>query len=188
VVATISSAHTLAAQLLAPLPDQWAHVQAVARHAQEIAPVVGLDYDIFLCTAWLLDIGYSPDLERTGWHRLDGALYLRDNGWPVRIAALVAHHCKAALLAPAWGLTGQLAQFAPEEGVVADALIHVDLTAARNGARTSLRDRLDDLERPQPQDGAGLIAARALRRQPLLDAVARTEHQLQALGRTHGMG
>jgi predicted hydrolase (HD superfamily) len=184
----VSEAHALAAHLLSPLEDRWTHTQAVAKHARHIAPIVGpQDYDIFLCAAWLLDIGYAPTLRRTGWHRLDGATYLRDNGWPDRLAALVAHHCEAATLAGAWGLDGGLAEFAREDGVVADALVHADMMSGPGGARISLKRRLEDLERPQPHESDAVTAARTARRQPLLDAVTRTERRLQALGHSHSI-
>jgi hypothetical protein len=185
---SISVARALAADHLATLPERWAHTQAVARHAEEIAPVVGPhDYDLFLCAAWVLDIGYGPKARRTGWHRLDGALFLVEHGWPARIGALVAYHCEGDVIASARGLTDQLARFARQDGVVADALVYADLMSGPAGARISMKQRMEELERPQPDEVRELAEARAARRRPLLEAAARTEHRLRAVGHSHAI-
>jgi hypothetical protein len=66
-------------------------------------------------------------------------------------------------------------------------LIHADMMSGRSGARISLQRRLEDLEHPQPAESSAVTAARKVRRKPLLDAVARTEHRLQALGPSHSI-
>ena len=44
---------------------------------------------------WLHDVGYSPDVRVTGFHALDGAVYLRDLGLPPEVVSLVAYHTGA---------------------------------------------------------------------------------------------
>lgn len=41
--------------------------------------------------AILHDIGYSPDIVRSGFHALDGAVFLRARGVDAEIVSLVAH-------------------------------------------------------------------------------------------------
>ena len=66
-------AERLARTLLeGPLPRRWAHVQGVAAQARSLAPMLGDDADLLEAAAWLHDIGYAPDLAKTGFHPLDG--------------------------------------------------------------------------------------------------------------------
>lgn len=184
----VSMAHTTAARLLADLPDRWAHTLSVARHSEEIAFVVGpMDRDVFLCAAWLHDIGYADPLRRTGWHCLDGGIHLREEGWPSRVASLVAHHCHAAVVAAPHGLADQLGVFPREDGVVADALVYAEMISGWSGARVTLQQRLQELERTSTPEGVTLQAARAQRSEQLRRSVERVEHHLQALGRGHAI-
>ena len=52
------------------------------------------DRAYFVAAAYLHDIGYAPELRRTGLHQLDGARYIRSHG-AERVARLVAHHSEA---------------------------------------------------------------------------------------------
>jgi hypothetical protein len=116
---TVTAAQALAARLLEPLPERWIHTRTVARQAEDIAFVVGpMDREVFLCAAWLHDIGYTQPLRRTGWH-LDGAIYLLEQDWPLRVAALVAYHCHAEVVADAWGLADELSRFPRQDSVEA---------------------------------------------------------------------
>lgn len=178
----VADARACAIRLLAASEDRLDHVKAAVRRAEEIAPVVGpLDRDLLMCAAWLHDVGYAPDLRRTGFHPLDGALFLEEAGWPERLCALVAHHSEARITAAALGLTGRLASFAREEGPVTDALVHADMASGPHGERMSLRERLDDMERRHLDDPLALRRARTARRPALLQAVQRTEHRLAGL-------
>ena len=72
-------AYPLAESLLAePLPRRWKHSLGVADRARTIAPTLGADAELLEAAAVLHDIGYAPDLAKTGFHPLDGARYLRD--------------------------------------------------------------------------------------------------------------
>lgn len=86
--------YPLSENLLAePLPRRWAHCQGVAEQARTLAPIRGDDGELLEAAAVLHDIGYAPDLAKTGFHPLDGARYLRDVAQAdERIVRLVAHH------------------------------------------------------------------------------------------------
>lgn len=63
--------------------------------------------------AWLHDVGYAPSLAQTGFHRVDGARFLRARGVPEVVVALVAHHTGAVFEAEQRGLDVELlAEFA----------------------------------------------------------------------------
>lgn len=89
-----SAARTLASvELAESLPKRWAHVQGVARQAVRAVPLFDReDGDVLVAVAFLHDVGYSPGLQRTGFHPIDGANVLADRGFPSKLCALVAHH------------------------------------------------------------------------------------------------
>jgi putative nucleotidyltransferase with HDIG domain len=169
----------LAESLLADLPQRHSHSAGVARRAAELAAAVDpADRDLLLCAAWLHDIGYAPAARDTGFHPLDGARFLRREGWPARLCALVAHHSGACFLAEAQGVTG-LAEFADEASAVTDALAAADQTTGVRGEAAFLEDRLAEaLGRHGTLSVYGLAHAR---RAPYLRAAAqRVELRLDA--------
>jgi len=181
----VDVARLTAARLLDASGERWLHVQAVARRAEEIAPVVGpIDRELLICAAWLHDIGHAESLRVTGFHPLDGARHLLETGWPARLAALVAHHCEARLTAAALGPADELADFPREEGPMADALVYADMPVGPGGERISLMQRLAGMEQRGSKDAPRLQQARIARRQPLIQAVARTEQRMCGRRRT----
>lgn len=60
-------AYPLAEPLLAePLPRRWKHSLGVAQRARNLAAVLGADADLLEAAAVLHDVGYSPELAKTG--------------------------------------------------------------------------------------------------------------------------
>src|SRR3954452_16475569 len=93
---SVKRARRLAKHLLRKSIERWKHSQGVARRAVELAVTVNpADRRLLIAAAWLHDIGYAPALRQTGFHPLDGALYLRKHKWDQRLVALVAHHSGA---------------------------------------------------------------------------------------------
>ena len=93
-----------AAALLADLGDRWRHVQAVAAQARQVsAAVPPEDRPYLVAAAWLHDIGYAPPLNKLGFHPVDGARHLRQQGLE-RLASLVAYHSGARFEAEERGL------------------------------------------------------------------------------------
>jgi HD superfamily phosphodiesterase len=141
-------AHEVARRLLAEaLPGRWAHTQGVVRAAQSIAHVVRDDAEVLVCAAWLHDIGYVPDLAKTGFHPLDGARYLRDvEQVSGRLCRLVAHHSYAVIEARNRGLAGELVdEFPAVEGLVVHALTYCDMTTGPQGEPVGVQTRLSEI-------------------------------------------
>src|SRR6478736_2496956 len=94
---SVTDAEELARELLAPLANRWAHVQAVAARADGLTPAVTGEDErrLLVVAAWWHDLGYAPALRDTGSHQIDGARYLAREGYPERLVALVAHHSAA---------------------------------------------------------------------------------------------
>ncbi|WP_246235943.1 HD domain-containing protein [Streptomyces boluensis] len=66
---TPQGAAELAEPLLPPLGNLWLHTHAVAARAQEASPAVPEgERDLLVAAAWLHDIGYAPELKKTGFH------------------------------------------------------------------------------------------------------------------------
>jgi putative nucleotidyltransferase with HDIG domain len=173
-------AERLARKLLEdPLPPRWAHVQGVAAQARSLAPMLGDDADLLEAAAYLHDIGYAPDLAKTGFHPLDGARYLRDvEHADPRLCNLVAHHSCAGIEAEERGLADDLAREFPKVGaVLEDALAYCDMTTTPTGHVVSVQDRLSEII---DRYGPGNIVTRFIHRaEPILvSSVARTQRRL----------
>lgn len=155
------------------LPKRWSHVQGVARRAAEIAPSLPAgDASVLIAATWLHDIGYAPDLNRTGAHQLDGAALLRTLGQE-RLAALVAHHSESRYEIDLLGLSSELATYADEDSAISDALTCCDLTTSPTGSRVEPLDRLGEV-RERYGEHHIYVKAQDLARPHLLAAVART--------------
>jgi hypothetical protein len=175
----VDRARRLAHRLLAAhRAERWHHTQGVADQAARIAVAVdAADRPLLIAGAWLHDIGYSPALENTGFHPLDGALYLAGQGWNGRLVALVAHHSGARFVPAERGLTALLNRFPFEDGPVADALTYADQTIGPHGHRMTMPDRIAEaITRHGPHSpDAGMRIDRI----PYLRAVAdRVENRL----------
>jgi putative nucleotidyltransferase with HDIG domain len=174
-------AQALAEELLSGCPDRWRHTVGVAHRADELAATVEpAERDALVVAAWLHDIGYSAVVSDTGFHPLDGAVYLERHGWPRRIAALVAHHSDAGPVAAAHGLSDVLDAYPDERSRVTDALTYADQTVGPHGQRLPIRQRIAEA---LARHGAGSPQAKAYPvREPRLLAVAeRVERRLAEL-------
>lgn len=158
---------------MAPLGRRWSHVRGVAARADELSCAVSAwDADRLVAAAWLHDIGYSPEIGRTRFHPLDGARYLREEGWPVIIVNLVAHHSGARYEAEQRGLCAELADYPFPDGPVLDALVTADLTTGPSGERLTYDERISEILSRYPVNDpvhqtwltAGPILAESVRR------------------------
>jgi putative nucleotidyltransferase with HDIG domain len=148
----IAASRELAERLVSPLSRRWVHVQAVAARAEELRPTIcdgssraHVEEETLIAAAWLHDIGYAPEITRTGFHPLDGADFLRQHGFPMRVVELVAHHSGARFEAAERGLSEELSRYALEDSPVMDALVTADLTTGPGGERLTYDERMDEI-------------------------------------------
>jgi hypothetical protein len=166
-----------AERLLSPLGDRWKHVRAVGECVRAVSAVLGQeDRPYLVAAAYLHDIGYAPDLQRTGLHQLDGGRYIRSLG-AERLARLVAHHSEARFEIRLRGFATGLAAYECEESWVSDALTYCDLTTGPAGLPMTFEDRLAEVEQ---RYGEGEIVDALRQARPyLVGAVERTEGRLR---------
>lgn len=170
-------ARDLVCEVLSELPCRKAHsLRAGVQATRVMRTVAAVDAQLLVTAALLHDIGYAPALHRTGFHPLDGAVFLLDLGASERLAGLVAHHSGARLLARPRGLLDELARFPDERSPVADALIYADMTAGPCGIPMTVTDRLADIEKRHAHEPHALRSARFARR-PFLRAAVERVHQ-----------
>jgi putative nucleotidyltransferase with HDIG domain len=185
----VDQARTLAeACLAAELPRRWVHVRAVAAKAEGIALVLAdNDRPVLVSAAWLHDIGYASGIASTGFHPLDGARFLRQQGFDDRVTELVAHHSCAVVEAEEREMYGELAaEFHREYSPTADALWYCDMTTGPDGQDFDVLERLDEIRN---RYGPDHVVTRFINRAELdiVDAVRRTEERLNALTQSHPM-
>ena len=164
-------------KLSTSLPRRWQHVQGVANRSCVLRHVVGDDAELLEAAAVLHDVGYATGISATGFHPLDGAMYLARLGAPKRLVDLVAHHSCAAIEARLRGLASEMTAFEDEEGPVRDALWYCDVTTSPDGQPVSPYERFREIrERYGPDDVVSQFLDRASGE--LLAAVRRTEGRL----------
>lgn len=128
----------------------WDRSQRAAGHASNAVRHLGRPRgDIIIAAAWLHAVGESPDLARTGFAPVDGALYLLAEGWPAPVVNLVAYQSQARLLASAFDATGQLALFERIQGWPSDIL---DYSCVMALSEDRLPDPEECLRRAFPPD------------------------------------
>jgi hypothetical protein len=135
-------------------PQMVAHAAVISSRAGEVAACLGLDDDHQdLCAAVGLvhDIGKAAQVRKTGFHQLDGALYVEPTLGP-RVAGLVAHHSGASTEAKMRGIE---LPYPREESDVAVVLDYCDLTTLPSGRPISPEERRADIDVRHGADSPG---------------------------------
>ncbi|CAN5239990.1 HD domain-containing protein [soil metagenome] len=166
-------ARAIAEERLADLPHRRAHVRGVAATAERL--VVGLDAvdaDAVVTAAWLHDVGYATSVRSTGFHPIDGAVFVRDEGFSAVVVSLVAYHTGAVFEARERGLSDALAEFTEPPPLLLDLLTCADMTTSPQGSRVRAEDRISEILSRYP-DGDPVHRAIERAAPSLLAATAR---------------
>ena len=116
------------------MSGRLAHVNGVAATAEKIAHALLRDQcNEVVAAAWLHDVGYGPRVRNSGFHPLDGAAFLRSEGFPDVVLSLVAFHSGASEEADERGLTESLGRFTPPPNDPLDILTYADITTGPTG-------------------------------------------------------
>lgn len=161
------TASSTAEGLLGALEPRWSHVRGVAEVADRITTLSGCGRAV-VDAAWLHDIGYAPTVSRTGFHPLDGATFLAEQGFAKDVVGLVAFHTGAEFEARERGLEHQLGRFPRPDQNLLDGLILADLSVSPEGNRVHPRARVEE------------ILSRYPRTDPVNRAVTRSKDYLMA--------
>jgi putative nucleotidyltransferase with HDIG domain len=141
----LAEAALLAAELLEADPQRYRHTLGVAARASFLTAAVEVeDAATLIAAAWLHDIGYATSLRQTGFHSIDGALYLDRLGWPAEISGLVAHHSGSRFLASALGLDSDMERYDFVANALSDALTIADQSTGPRGELMGIEQRLRD--------------------------------------------
>lgn len=141
-----------AQRLLTPLRRRWRHVQGVAAAAALLAVDLSTeDADTLVASAWLHDIGYSPELVDSGFHPLDGARWLAGEGFSVEVVALVAHHTGAAVEAEERGLSLAWGSLPTPRADLLALLTAADLSTSPDGEPIRARERIAEILTRYPE-------------------------------------
>jgi hypothetical protein len=128
------------------------------------------------------DVGYNENLAEAGFHPLDGARWLRDQGWSPEICCLVAWHTRSGLEAQLRGLRGLLeAEFPPPPEMAQAAMAWADMTSSPEGESCTFDDRLADIFRRYPA-GSLVHEATVCSREVLAEWVRGVEATLSRWG------
>jgi hypothetical protein len=159
------------------------HVQNVADRAGWLASRLGGDGELLHAAAWLHDVGYAPELARTGFHPLDGARFLQGTDVPERLVGLVAFHSSALAESELFGVADQMAEFTDERTLTRDLLWYSDMTIGPDGQCMTFHERMDDV---RARYGPDHYVIQALDRgmAERLGAVTRAERWIEEVGLT----
>jgi putative nucleotidyltransferase with HDIG domain len=167
----VQAAQELAGRLLSGNPERLAHSAAVADRAEYLSAAVAPDRrSELVAAAWLHDIGYSEAVQQTTFHPVDGARYLRLNGWRIEVCNAVAHHSGSRFVAVVRRLESDLMDFAFTEDEVTDTLTVADQTVGPGGVPMIITVRMADMLRRHGPDSPNALAH--ARRGPYLLAAA----------------
>ena len=101
-------------------------------------------------SAWLPGVGYADTVANTGFHPLDGAEWLRQQGAPEGVVALVAFHFAGE--AEERGLGVELARFPAPDQDQLDVLTFIDMSTSPTGERVAVNGRLAEILARCPEE------------------------------------
>ena len=171
----VERARGVAEARLEPLATRLAHVRGVAAAADRLASRIDpLEADALIAAAWLHDVGYAPSLCATGFHPVDGAVFVRAENFPPVVVSLVAYHTGAVFEARERGLSDVLAEFPQPPDFLLDLLTCADMTTGPDGSPMRPEDRISEILSRYPAEDP---VHRAIERSAptLLAAAARME-------------
>ena len=168
-------ARRLAEVRLAPMDTRLAHVRGVAAAAERLVERIDpLEADSLVAAAWLHDVGYAPSVRSTGFHPVDGARFVRAEGFPELVVSLVAYHTGAVFEARERGLSEALAEFTEPSDFLLDVLTSADMTTGPDGLPMQADDRVSEILSRYGEDDP-VHRAMTLSAPGLLAAVARVD-------------
>lgn len=178
---SVGDANRLSVSLLAcELPNRLKHVQATSARASILRHLPIESRQLLAIAGVLHDIGYTPDLADVGFHPIDGARFLRSDGWDETIVNLVAHHSCAVIEAERRGLLDELnGEFPRNDALPHDELCFCDMTTGPAGQLMTVEQRLADIK--ERYDAGSIVGdSIAIAEPELLTSVYRVQAKLDS--------
>lgn len=132
---------------LSASPARVKHVLEIAKRVRESAARVSMrgmhskiDLDLAECAALLHDIGYWPPIAHTGFHPIDGARFLEQEGEQEIPRIIVGHSCS-----PEEGELRGFPGICSDPGLIAKLITYWDVQVQQGGAVVSYDERLQDI-------------------------------------------
>lgn len=148
----VERARLAALEMLTELPSRQAHVAGVAAVAGDVVARLRLaNGELLVAAAWLHDVGYAGPIAWTGFHPVDGALWVQDQNFPAEVASLVAYHTGAEVEAEERGLSSALTQFAQPDPILLDVLTFSDLSVGPEGELVETEARVREILSRYPE-------------------------------------
>jgi hypothetical protein len=133
------------ARLLPDKPNRVKHILGVTSFAREVG--AALDLPKLELVALAHDIGYANDLRRTGFHPLDGAIFLAHCGADDDAIHAVLHHTGAREEAKHWPKATTFYEIAPYRPTALDeAITFCDTQTSPVGERVTIEERISEIE------------------------------------------
>jgi hypothetical protein len=166
------TAQDIATELLVGVGTRIEHSRAVANQAATATDLLEEPWGASLAdAAWLHDLGYAPVLAKTGFHPLDGARWLEEQGWRPEVCRLVAWHTRAGTEAKLRHLEHELAaEFSPPPELAQAILAWADLTSSPTGHACTPEDRIAEVLARYSSDSIVHQATRSNSSQLIADA------------------
>ena len=176
---SLSQAISTSTQLLQPsLPGRLKHVIASGERTQVLTHLSPGRRELVCISATLHDVGYSPEIADARFHPLDGARFLRSQGWGEDITNLVAHHSYSRIEANQFGLLDDLeSEFPFNAELPHDELCFCDMSTGPSGEFLTIDERLADIRARHKDNRPKLIALDAAENK-LRESYQRVQHQL----------
>jgi hypothetical protein len=153
------------AELMPEQPRRLKHIAGVVARGRELSAELGADAALAADieqAALCHDIGYAGALKRTGFHPLDGAVFLAHRGASDTIIHAVLHHSGAREGAKSVPAAAphylELPAYAPD--FLSDAITWCDTQTSPDGERVTIAERVREVEE---RYGAGSATGRAMR-------------------------
>ena len=164
---TAEQAPKMASEYLSGLGRRWEHARTVGRLADALADACVISRYV-AAAAWLHDLGYAEELTVTGFHPLDGAVFLAGQGVAPEVVGLVAHHTGAVFEAEERGLEEELGGMPRADPDSLDVVTLLDLVIAPDGTLTDPETRIAEILSRYPISS------------PVHRAVTRSQEELRA--------
>ena len=127
-------------------PQLLPHTAVEGLRAANVAALLNLslvECTLVECGALIHDIGKTVRHARTGFHPLDGAVFVSENGGSDPLAALVAWHSSAEYEAQELGVK---IPYKREISLASRIIDVVDATTNQQGMRVTIEERTRDIE------------------------------------------